>query len=606
MTLSDASPKPPAEVVHRLSEILRDGLDHHRVAAAQALGRIGDAACTDPLVHALRDEDEDVRIDAATALGVIGDLAAGEALLDNLVNDPSPEVKKVALDALIACRFQPVVPCLEKLIISRPEDMVWDDEAFFQDGWDDWLDLQLSAIEGVAAFGIESAVPAIVHALQDEEGQDLTEQAVAAFSRLGFSGIEAMKRLLGDGERMRRAIARCLVNAPIEIAGDLIVSLIKDQSAAVRLEVLLTLHKIAPGYADLRSFFEDDDPSVRAEAVTLLGFDYPDDLRLALRDTSIFVAAAALEVVAQHPDLLPPDILMPFLSEWIESDDQTVADPASTLLATIAPKDALALAKENLVSASEPKQFRALKVLVTIADKEPEWPNEAGDVVLQLIENRGDCHPGIIAEALRLLGPHAKPEIVVSLIAAAEDPSDVIREAAYESIAQVLRLQSLVPDYLMKALAKGLADALPTVRLNSVHALGLVNHPETIDLLLSAFSSQENDPTVRAALIDALAKKGEVVEDLEAHLYDDHIGLRLSACKALAGDNRFANTTKILEFACAFDGMHATQVIDFIPSGRVNEAKGALLNYLSDESKTQTWSIVIDMLGRLYAPRPEG
>ncbi len=48
-----------------LSSILRDGVDIHRCAAAQALGAIGNTASVDILIEALLDEDEDVRPAAA-------------------------------------------------------------------------------------------------------------------------------------------------------------------------------------------------------------------------------------------------------------------------------------------------------------------------------------------------------------------------------------------------------------------------------------------------------------------------------------------------------------------------------------------------------------
>ena len=44
-----------------LSELLSDGADVHRCAAARALGKIGHPAAVDPLLNALLDEDPDVR-----------------------------------------------------------------------------------------------------------------------------------------------------------------------------------------------------------------------------------------------------------------------------------------------------------------------------------------------------------------------------------------------------------------------------------------------------------------------------------------------------------------------------------------------------------------
>ncbi len=93
---------PRGEVCARLCDILRDGVDVHRVAAARALGRIADRVAVSTLVSALLDEDEDVRTDAAAALGEVGDPAAGPKLLENLLGDPCTDVKQAALDSLIS------------------------------------------------------------------------------------------------------------------------------------------------------------------------------------------------------------------------------------------------------------------------------------------------------------------------------------------------------------------------------------------------------------------------------------------------------------------------------------------------------------------------
>jgi HEAT repeat protein len=50
-----------SKINHVLSEILLEGVDVHRCAAARALGQIGDPQSADALQKALLDEDPDVR-----------------------------------------------------------------------------------------------------------------------------------------------------------------------------------------------------------------------------------------------------------------------------------------------------------------------------------------------------------------------------------------------------------------------------------------------------------------------------------------------------------------------------------------------------------------
>ena len=78
-----------SDVSNVLSEILLEGVDVHRCAAARALGKIADPGSVDALKKALLDQDPDVRADVAGALGEIapegGTEGCAEALMENLL-----------------------------------------------------------------------------------------------------------------------------------------------------------------------------------------------------------------------------------------------------------------------------------------------------------------------------------------------------------------------------------------------------------------------------------------------------------------------------------------------------------------------------------------
>jgi hypothetical protein len=76
-----------------------DDDDKARIAAAVALGRIGDAKAVPALIRALKDKSPVVRGMAASALGRIGDERAIPAL-EKLLGDPSDAVRDRARDAL--------------------------------------------------------------------------------------------------------------------------------------------------------------------------------------------------------------------------------------------------------------------------------------------------------------------------------------------------------------------------------------------------------------------------------------------------------------------------------------------------------------------------
>ncbi len=83
---------PKAQAVQLLLSLLNDKAPFVRNETAFALGEIGDASATSPLVHSLqKDSAAEVRSAAAVALGKIGDPAAIDALTTILKKKPANE-----------------------------------------------------------------------------------------------------------------------------------------------------------------------------------------------------------------------------------------------------------------------------------------------------------------------------------------------------------------------------------------------------------------------------------------------------------------------------------------------------------------------------------
>ncbi|HHI71631.1 MAG TPA: hypothetical protein ENJ91_11555, partial [Rhodobacteraceae bacterium] len=220
----------------KITQILADGIDVHRCAAARALGNMGMPESAEPLIQALLDEDPDVRTDAAEALGKIGDPQAGEKLMENLQGDPDPDVKLAAIKALIDMRYAPVVPLLRKLAVSRcEEEIVWDEDEFYLEGWDSWVDVQLEAFRGLAIFAPQEAAPEIVSAMLDEEAQDLTEPGLRALANMGEPGAHAIIELYAGGDtRMCRRIVRAVGESENPFLDALRGGLIEDVKPEIR------------------------------------------------------------------------------------------------------------------------------------------------------------------------------------------------------------------------------------------------------------------------------------------------------------------------------------------------------------------------------------
>jgi HEAT repeat protein len=110
--------------VNGLIEALDYGDDHNiRLAAASALGRIGDSRAVDPLIDAL-DDQQGVNEVAALALGEIGDSRAVEPLI-NALGDENWEVRSSAAKALGKIGDDRAVEQLINLLRDKNENVRW-------------------------------------------------------------------------------------------------------------------------------------------------------------------------------------------------------------------------------------------------------------------------------------------------------------------------------------------------------------------------------------------------------------------------------------------------------------------------------------------------
>jgi HEAT repeat protein len=421
-----------------LSEILLEGVDVHRCAAARALGQIADQRSAGALQKALLDEDPDVRADAASALGEIaahgstGDCAAdyAGALMENLLGDPECDVKKAAIAALVEMDHRPLIPVLHSLVVSRGDEIAWDEDEIYTDGWDSWLDIQLMAIKGLGEFGAEEAVPEIVAALDDEMGQDISETAISALVKLGRPGAEALSRLMARGDaRRRRRIADALSASSSPDLDALRDRCLGDDSAEVRLPVAVSMAKQKPADPRLEPLFDDLDARVRMAMVTHAGARFPGLVRQRMDDPNSAVRAAAFAVVASCPELFTEDGLADTVRTAI-SGEPGVATQAALAWVALVGEDALPALGRSLNDAQVPIAFRigvigslqkigracvpyllsvagdenrqlrlaTLTALADFAARDAIWPNSAGDGLLAALSGELVPEPEEIPE----------------------------------------------------------------------------------------------------------------------------------------------------------------------------------------------------------------
>ena len=363
-------------------------------------------------------------MDAVEALSRLKDPRATKGLLENLLGDPCGDVKLGVIDALSAMGDQQVVPWLKRLIKGRDEEIVWDEESFFHEDWDDWLDIQIKSIQGLARLDAKESVPDIVSAITDEDGQDLSESAFRALANLGPPGIEALEDFLTKPDlRLRRRVGAVLAGlaAPEAQAGT--TRALKDEDKEVRMAAARALVGRDPADVRFQLLFTDPDAGLRAFAVQASGQWHSQALSSILDDRSPEVQLALLNLFEQHPSLLSGEVLAPWINARLASSDAALAGGAArNLAATNDPETMPRLTSilhgnqpgearlgalkglagmaggeataDDLIRALLPvfgdddRQIRleAMAVLAKLAADAGDWPNPAGDLLLALMQ----------------------------------------------------------------------------------------------------------------------------------------------------------------------------------------------------------------------------
>ncbi|MDP6709578.1 MAG: HEAT repeat domain-containing protein, partial [Alphaproteobacteria bacterium] len=583
-----------------LVRILGNGIETHRCLAARALGRMQQRSGLDVLLAALMDEDEDVRTDAATALAQIADASAAEPLMQSLLGDPCPEVKLAAIDGLARLRHPDICSVLRRLVKGRDESVLLDDGDFYESGWDDWLDLQVKAIESLAALGDETAAEDIATAIDDEFGQDLSQVGFRALGRLKDAGVRVLSRYLDRSDvRDRRRAVSVLAGMGGETAAAAVAQAFDDPASEVRLALVEGLAE-APDETRLARLLADPSTEVRLCTLERWGAGMPDLVASALDDPEATVRAAALGALSQKQDAVSAEDLSRIRRRL--DDAPSVAARAALALAALDAEGAIEElpgivrdgergpearlgALEALVpiggdevvriageAATDPdRQLRlgALSVLARLAVGVDEWPNAAGDRLLEILGVAEDAAETTAAEteseveAITDDGdepaePAPEPETVAEpepagakiyptrTLAAimAADQTAAMPQAAAEEVA----LSDEDLDYLALAKAtprKGRASPTPDIpadldaRRFAARLLGDVAEPDVAQALAGHLASDDSE--LRLAAVDSLSRiaarrtdlPSAVREELQVCLSDTDRDMRLQAARAL-------------------------------------------------------------------------
>lgn len=328
-------PDPVATLIHHIET----GNDVLRTGAVRALANRapGDMRGRKALLAALLDEDPDVRTDAMDALAAFASPEDADAIRHSLEGDPVREVKSAAIGILSKLEDRDSIPILRALAASRAEDQVaWEDE---NDVWDDWLEIQVQAIEALGSMGIQEAVADLLAIRRDEYGQNVDLPVFRALAKMGErGGTELLTIAKAETGQARKRALEAFAGSDTDVLRDHIDFLLADDMTAIR---RLAMPLLAP--EDPRAYalaFTDQDPVLRREALLHFAPWCPKWPTAALSDTDEAVQAAALDVLK-----LP---LVPKLSEaltanllaWLSVSGPVLATAAARFLPRFSADDA--------------------------------------------------------------------------------------------------------------------------------------------------------------------------------------------------------------------------------------------------------------------------
>lgn len=405
--------------VDALSHILREGSEPEQCLAAQALGTRPESF--DTLIEALREPDPDVRFDVADALAQLGDRRAIPMLMDNLREDPVGEIKVAYVKALTKLDAKDAAPLLNALVGNRGESVgvSWEDE---YSEWDDWLDVQLAAIEALGTIGSAGDVDSLVAAIRDEHGQDLWAQGTHALAGLGDAGCLALQKLCETAPVLaRQRIATSLIAAQSGIARTLLSELCQDSNTDVRIAALQSA--AARGDIDLcRIGIEDASPDVREAAIGI-------------------IAAADTKIAGRLLDDIAPKVR---IATYRAISEQGRKRNGLDLTGRV----------ERALRTATPELLAAMVSAMAVAE-----PDDAGEV-LEDIANHPSTDPQVRRVALRALADIETKKCVSFLTDAASDKRQDIRLEAIAGLGRIAARKSKQSGLALSVLATAIDGTL--------------------------------------------------------------------------------------------------------------------------------------------------
>lgn len=440
------------EAVGHLIEALKDSHHDVRIAAAEALGEIGDPDAVDPLIRVSCDAREDVRIAAAGALGRIGDRRS----------------------------IQPLI-------------------SLFGDGYHG---VRVAAADAVAAFGRDALGP-----LEEALGDPVPVVRVTAAKAIGLIGatesIPTLIEHLGDtAPEVRWSVARALTDfGPLAV--DPLFLVLRKGKKSMRLAAIDALWEMPGERADeaLRYALDDEDEEVRAKAAA------------ALRKRQVIdVWRRALGNQVQDEERSGKK-KKSTRQEDKKAFEQSGRQEIDTLIAALKDREwnSQLGAATRLIMMGRPAVDGLIRAL---RDENPEIQTAAASLLGEMRETAVEPLMGALTDtdrfvrlvAARNLGKIGNKRAIEALIGSLhQEPDSAVRAAVAEALGYMGSRQAIEP------LVLALRDRSEEVQIAAARSLGYIRDSRAIEPLLLALS--DVDDRVRHAALEALKDPGGTAWD---------------------------------------------------------------------------------------------
>lgn len=489
---------------------LQDGSQDVRIEAVKALGKLRSDEATAaivPLIEITTASETfvglspgglrtpqasagslDVRVAALEALGRIGSEGAIRALIGALAKD-DPSSSRSSVRAALVTAGKPAIPPLVAVLSGAPSPSTAAGAALVlgtlhaREGLEPTVRaMQRGALplehglRALAALGSPDALPAVLELLSDTDPAVRREAVRAASDLLDPArpdgrAVDPARAMLLDAATPndeKVALVRLLGRTGSPRAQTVLVSLAGSKSRALRLAVLEALGASGTFGPDVENVLlqalDDESPEVRLASAASLA-----------RGGAGAVAGKLLERLSVAAEQDRGALALALAGALSRSTDASLAERVAKVLPSTpdAARDGLLEGLGRMRGEASGKVLRQL-VVSNIDDRRKVAEALGGhpELASMLVAMLGDADPSVRANAVWSLGAAGKREAIAPLSKLLADPDVAVAGNAAGALGRIASRESAGAD-VRSALCSALADGRPYVRANALTSLGL-------------------------------------------------------------------------------------------------------------------------------------